>query len=540
MESSAAPRNLVLSLVIRDRQSSKTLLLFGILVLASRSMAPRILNKWFLNTTNLPAGELMTSKSHIMRCLPAIMGSRDSVAIISSGGLPHQKTTKSGLELLVRIIDDDGIEWAREVMRSGLIFITRNGLTRPILSTAKRYLPSTDANDWRDRLLVTIPDEVPLDSEENVGQPVLSSPVIIGGAIGAIAGSMIYGGTNHWIRPIGLILAGLFLGVAETTSYPIVSTSSSLILNMTSEFVEIATESRNNFWITLKSWIMDLLFFLTTSAFAMAGVRYAYLEIAECLVAMTRQIIFGTASIAPTPTIVTHSPAFSPRPVIRCPPPFAPIFPNDHRNVRTVDDVVDSSATSGQSEDDQDLKDSGVDPSERCKADRLFVGVEGIIPLSTKKCMGKYRHLTPATLGDQLRTSNGIRLHDEEKVQLCDSRFTHYRTYNEENQCREIGRRERAPGAPFGDIIIRDCQKHMHSHVLRRSPGNPVFQQQDVFPLIRTAISFVWVPTITQLGKPTLVTVSDYRDERSSGVIGEWVIIRSRVLLNDDRRMYPM
>ena len=64
--------------------------------------------------------------------------------------------------------------------------------------------------------------------EEEVSQQVASAPVVIGGTIGTIDGSMIYGGSNHWIRPIGLISAGLFLGMAETTSYPVASASSGL------------------------------------------------------------------------------------------------------------------------------------------------------------------------------------------------------------------------------------------------------------------------------------------------------------------------
>ena len=90
-------------------------------------------------------------KSHLLRGLPDIMGFPNSVALVSDGGLPHQKATKSGVGMSVRIVDDDGIEWAREVMRSGRIFITRNGLNRPLLSTATRYFPLNDANNWRER-----------------------------------------------------------------------------------------------------------------------------------------------------------------------------------------------------------------------------------------------------------------------------------------------------------------------------------------------------------------------------------------------------
>ena len=179
-------------------------------------MAPGVANKWALNTTNLPAGDLGMLKSHLLRGLPAIMGCPNSVDLVSDGGLPHQKTTKSGLELSVRVLDNDGIEWAREVMRSGRIFFTRNGLNHPLLSTATRYFPLIDASSWKDHLLVTIPGEVlqdsesPQDNEESISPPVLPAPVLIGGTLGTIAGSMMYGGPNHWIRPIGLISAGLF------------------------------------------------------------------------------------------------------------------------------------------------------------------------------------------------------------------------------------------------------------------------------------------------------------------------------------------
>ena len=104
------------------------------------------------------------------------------------------------------------------------------------------------------------------------------------------------------------------------------------------------------------------------------------------------------------------------------------------------------------------------------------LGFEGVAFLSKKNCAAKYRHLAPVNLGDQLRTPTGIRLHAEEKVQLCDSCFIQYRTYNEDNQCREIGCRDRGFSVPFDDIIIRVCQKHMQSHVIRRSPVPTAFK----------------------------------------------------------------
>ena len=107
----------------------------------------------------------------------------------------------------------------------------------------RAFFPLYDENNWGGPLSITTPDEVPPlgEEEEEVSQRVLPAPLVIGGEIGTIAGSLIYGGSNHWVRPIGFILAGLFLCMAETTSYPIASASSGLILNMTSDFAELAT-----------------------------------------------------------------------------------------------------------------------------------------------------------------------------------------------------------------------------------------------------------------------------------------------------------
>ena len=81
----------------------------------------------------LPRWELRVPKSHLLRGLPDITGCPNSVSLVSDGGLPHQKTAKAGAGLSVRIVDDDCIELAREVTRSGRIFITRNGIKRPLL-----------------------------------------------------------------------------------------------------------------------------------------------------------------------------------------------------------------------------------------------------------------------------------------------------------------------------------------------------------------------------------------------------------------------
>ena len=124
---------------------------------------------------------------------------------------------------------------------------------------------------------------------------------------------------------------------------------------MTSDIVDLATESRNNFWVTLKSWVVDLLFFLTTAAFAMAGVRYAYLKIAEVLVGKTRIIIYGKTIIVSTPASPVSLHGVPPHPVARCSPTSVrPVTIDSHR-VQACDDVIDSSATSGKSVGDLDL-----------------------------------------------------------------------------------------------------------------------------------------------------------------------------------------
>ena len=312
------------------------------------------------------------------------MGFRGNVALVSDGGEPHQKTTASGANLSIKVMDDDGSEWAREAMRSGRIYVTRSGMEHPSLVTSNMYCPLKGANHWRDFIMMTNEDhatgsgatdtqpsqmETVLTSQTNEPQtdsaddginhlPIAS--VLVGGTVGAIARSITYGGSNRWIRPMGLILAGLFLGIAETTDYPVISTSSILIVNMTSEFVEIATEPSTNFWSTLESWLIDLLFFLTTAAFAMAGVRYAYLKIAEFLAAMTRRVLPGKSAQ------VTEE---APNTVTIC--KATPVHPKKTPKP-IVEDIADSSATSGKSDDDLFPGKDTFPIGERCQSDRLF------------------------------------------------------------------------------------------------------------------------------------------------------------------------
>ena len=218
------------------------------------------------------------------------------------------------------------------------------------------------------------------------------------------------------------------------------------------------------------------MFLLTAAAFVAAGVWYAYLEIDGFLVEKTRRVVYGEPCVIPIQTISTSPRAVFPHPVMRCsdsatPPDLPP----------AVDDLVDSAAMSGQSGDDLDSKDCDVVLAERCQSGRLFLGVEGVSPLSKKNCAAKYRHLAPLTLGDQLRAPTGIRLRADGKVQLCDSCFIQYRTYNEGNQRREIGCRDRGFSVPFGGVVIRVCQKHMQSGATRRPPTPTAFKQQDLF-----------------------------------------------------------
>ena len=211
-------------------------------------------------------------------------------------------------------------------MSSGRIFVTSNGLNRPILPKATRYPPSLGAKNWRERE-IAFRWRFPTNCTPPMGKwaaiMYFPPPVLIGGTVGTIAGSMVYGGSNNWIRPLWLISAGLFMDMAETTAYPIVSASSVIFLNMTPDFVDLATESSNNFWVMFKSWIVDLLFFLTTAAFAMEGVRYAYLEIAEFPAEKTRLLIYGKAHANQMANPM--SPPAGPLPIVtRCSIPSIP------------------------------------------------------------------------------------------------------------------------------------------------------------------------------------------------------------------------
>ena len=86
---------------------------------------------------------------------------------------------------------------------------------------------------------------------------------------------------------------GAFLGLADTASYPIVSSASGRLLNQTSAIPDLVAKSSSNFWTALKRWPADLMFFATTATFVMGGVWYSCLEIAEFLFGKTRRSLYG-------------------------------------------------------------------------------------------------------------------------------------------------------------------------------------------------------------------------------------------------------
>ena len=85
-------------------------------------------------------------------------------------------------------------------MAPGRDFVSRTGNLRLPLATIARYVPIIGDNQWADNLLTMRPD---IDEEGANGPSTtpVSAPVIVGGSSGTVAGSIIYGGTNHWAIP---------------------------------------------------------------------------------------------------------------------------------------------------------------------------------------------------------------------------------------------------------------------------------------------------------------------------------------------------
>ena len=225
------------------------------------------------------------------------------------------------------------------------------------------------------------------------------------------------------------------LGIAESTPYSILPTTSDIISDKTSEIAELATESSSNFRTALQGWIVDL-FRIATAFFLMAGVWLAYLEIAEFLVSITRQLLGRN------------------RPLGEKPRDRAPVI---------VDDKIDSAATSGKSGDETEVparRVPDIRDGDQCRPDQLYLGAEGPRHLSPRKCPTKYKHEMNVTIGDQMRGAQGGNTHAGDRIRLCDTRFAKYRSYNEENQFREMGCRVLGFLIPFGDITIRVCVKN--------------------------------------------------------------------------------
>ena len=147
-------------------------------------MAPGVTGKWVLNTTNLPAVELRALKSHLPRGFPTIVGRQVSTALVSDGGLPHQKTAQIGTELPISVLDHDGVEWDRQLMVSGRAFVSRTGDLGHLITTLNRYCPIIDANQWKDRL-INVRSDVAEAKATDPSPTLISAPVVAGGAIGA-------------------------------------------------------------------------------------------------------------------------------------------------------------------------------------------------------------------------------------------------------------------------------------------------------------------------------------------------------------------
>lgn len=94
-------------------------------------MVPGITGKWVLNATNLPGAELRALKTHLLKGLPIIRGNQDNTALVSDGGLQHQKTTKSGSDLSIKVLDHDNSDWTHRLFAGEMfIYLARIIVTR--------------------------------------------------------------------------------------------------------------------------------------------------------------------------------------------------------------------------------------------------------------------------------------------------------------------------------------------------------------------------------------------------------------------------
>ena len=87
---------------------------------------------------------------------------------------------------------------------------------------------------------------------------------------------------------------------------------------------------------------------------------------------------------------------------------------------------------------------------------------------------------------EQMRDTNWAQMHSEERIRLCDSCFADYLAYNEPNQRRELGCRERGFLISFGDIAIVIFTKRTKGQVSWHSNHTPELQQSDVFSHVKS------------------------------------------------------
>ena len=153
------------------------------------NLAPGITGKWVLNKTNFPSSDLRAMKSHLTRGFPTIVGNRDSTALISDGGLPHQKTTKSGTELPTKALGRDNSEWPQRLLVGGKVYISRTTSPHPLRATATRYCPIFDGGHWMAHLMQPFPE---VDSDTMDSPIPVSHHVPAGATVGG----------DRWIRTV--------------------------------------------------------------------------------------------------------------------------------------------------------------------------------------------------------------------------------------------------------------------------------------------------------------------------------------------------
>ena len=248
----------------------------------------------------------------------------------------------------------------------------------------------------------------------------------------------------------------------------------------------------------------------------MFAVRYAYLEIADALVSVTRRALGGKP---PHPTArEPHGPNVCSIPT---------------RSTEAAGEMLGDilgSATSGRSDVREIEKKNKTYGEEGCQANRFFLGVEESAPLSDIVFGNQYTRETNVTSGSQFRDSNSTCLHAEEKVRLRDGRLAKYRQYNEDQRRRENGCKERGLLVSFGDISIRVRQKRLQTHVTKIAPAMRAAKKQDVY-IQHDEGRFVQMDSDEQPVAETEIggRASDYPDVTRCGEINKFA--DSRLLL---------